>query len=76
MTQDTDDKLNGHLRADLRGMVDMLANELTEDGYEYDADTLDQLETEARAIADHADELAHRYRIAEAEAEAEAEEDP
>jgi hypothetical protein len=39
---------------------------LTPDGYEHDADQLDLVETEARGIADLAEELAFRYRYGRA----------
>jgi hypothetical protein len=62
MTHDLDKKPTGHLQADIRGSMNTLLAEVIGDEYESDPTKLDELETEARAIAECAEELAFRHR--------------
>lgn len=62
MKRNLDDTDSEEIREDMRASLEILVNELTPDGYEHDADQLEQVDTEARAIADYAQELAIRYR--------------
>ncbi|ERG94184.1 pentapeptide repeat-containing protein, partial [Haloquadratum walsbyi] len=59
---DLEQRQTEDIRADMRGSVTALTTELTEGRYEHDLERLTEIESEARAIADYAEELASRHR--------------